>query len=81
MDYYAAMEEAMIEAREDSFLPTKMTRDQMLTAIDDITGMLKGCLTSDNERIILSAKRQELRLRLLRAEEIAQRLLGGKSGE
>lgn len=72
MDYYTAM----VQAREDSFLPTEMTHDQMLTAIDDITWILKGCLTSDSERIILSAQRQELRLRRRRAEEIAARLMG-----
>lgn len=75
MTYYEALQEAMDDAREQSFLPTALTRAQMLTAIEDITRMLKGSM-SDGERIILCADRQELRLRLRRAEEIAQRLLG-----
>jgi hypothetical protein len=75
MDYYTAMEDAMVQAAEDSFLPTTLTRDQMMTAIEDISVLLMGSLP-DWRRISLSADRQELRLRLRRAEEVANRLLG-----
>jgi len=81
MDYYTAMEEAMVQAEEDSFLPTELTRDQMMTAIDDITGILKTSGVRSDERIILHAQRQEFRLRLRRAEQVAQRLLGGSNGK
>jgi hypothetical protein len=80
MDYYTAMEDAMVQAAEDSFLPTDLTRDQMLTAIDDITLLLKGSL-SDGMRIGLAADRQTLKLRLRQAEEVAQRLLGRSNGK
>lgn len=76
MDYYTAMEEAMVQAAEDSLQPTDLTRDQMIAQIDVISGLLMGSLP-DWRRISLTADRQELRLRLLRAEQIAQRLLGG----
>lgn len=76
MDYYTAMEEAMIDAVERSFLPTDLTRDQMLSRIDEITEFLKKSGVRSDERIILSAERKEYRLRLQRADEVAQRLLG-----
>lgn len=81
MDYYTAMEDAMVQAAEDSFLPTDLTRDQMLTAIADIGDLLRQSGVRSDERIILHAQRHELRLRLKRAEEMAQRLLGGNSGK
>ena len=79
MDYYTAMEEAMIDAVERSFLPTDLTRDQMLSRIDEITEFLKKGGVRSDERIILSAQRQEFRLRLLRAEQVAARLLGNSN--
>jgi hypothetical protein len=77
MDYYTAMEDAMVQAREDSFLPTNLTRDQMLTVIADIGDRLRQSRVRSDERIILHAQRHEFRLRLKRAEQVAQRLLGG----
>lgn len=81
MDYYNAMEDAMVKAAEDSFLPTALTRDQMLTIIADIGDRLRQSGVRSDERIILHAQRHELRLRLQRAEQVAQRLLGGNSGK
>lgn len=81
MDYYTAMEDAMVQAAEDSFLPTDLTRDQMLTAIADIGDRLRQSGVRSDERISLHAQRREFRLRLKRAEEIAKRLLGGRNGE
>jgi len=75
MDYYGAME----QAQKDSFLPTDLTRDQMLTAIADIGDRLRQSRVRSDERIILHAQRHEFRLRLQRAEQVAQRLLGKSS--
>lgn len=80
MDYYGAMEEAMIDAAEDSLKPTDMSGSEMMRVILCIGISLKGSLP-DSERIILTAQRQELRLRLLRAEQVAQRLLGVSNGK
>jgi len=80
MDYYGALAEALIDAEFRSYLPTELTRDQMLNDIDIITTLLKGSLP-EWRRIVLCADRQELRLRLRRAEQVAQRLLGGSNGK
>lgn len=76
MDYYTAMEEAMIDAAEDSRLPTELTREQMVGRIEQISEFLRKSGVRSDERIMLHAERHGLRLRLLRAEQIAQRLLG-----
>jgi len=62
-------------------LPTELTRDQMGFRIEEITEFLKKSGVRSDERIIMHAERHELRLRLRRAEEVANRLLGNhKSG-
>ena len=81
MDYYTAMEEAMIVAAEDSLKPTDMTRDQMIFRIGEISEILKKSRVLDVERFLLHAERQTYRLRLQRAEQVAQRLLGGSNGK
>lgn len=81
MDYYTAMEDAMVQAAEDSFLPTDLTRDQMLTAIADIGDRLRQSGVRSDERIILHAKRHEFRLRLKRAEEMVTRLSGNHKSD
>lgn len=81
MDYYTAMEDAMVQAAEDSFLPTDLTRDEMFMRIEEISEFLKKSGVRTGERIGLHAERHELRLRLIRAEQVAQRLLGGNSGK
>jgi hypothetical protein len=81
MDYYTAMEEAMIEAAEESLKPTNLTRDQMVSRIEEITECLKKSGVRSDERILLHAERQTYRLRLIRAEQVAQRLLRGSNGK
>ena len=75
MDYYTAMADAMIDAEKRSFLPSELGREQMIFRIEEITEFLKKSRGRSDERIILSAQRQELRLRLQRAEQVANRLL------
>jgi hypothetical protein len=76
MAYYGALENAMKEAREDSFLPTDLTREQMLIAIQDISYTLKSSGIGNGQRIVLAAERHTLRLRLQRADDVTTRLLG-----
>ena len=59
MDYYTAMEDAMVQAAEDSFLPTELTRDQMGFRIEEITEFLKKSGVRSDERIIMHAERHE----------------------
>lgn len=73
--YYTAMEDAMVDAAEESLRSTDKTHAQMLSDIDDISEELKHGLP-DSVRIILTAQRHTLRLRLQRVEEVARRLLG-----
>jgi uncharacterized protein YoaH (UPF0181 family) len=82
MDYYGAMEEAMEDARVaaiETCLPPDLTYEQLKTVITNITDLLKMSL-SDGERIALTAKRHEYRLRLRKVDEVAAKLRGESHG-
>lgn len=76
MDYSQVLERAMRMAEQESYSPLDMTYEEILTRIQTISTTLKRVMPH-SERILLSAERHGLRLRLQRAEQVAQRLLGG----
>ena len=76
MDYYQALEQEMRREEKEVSTPLDLTYEQMVCRIEEITEFLKKSGVRSSERIILSAERHGLRLRLKRAEDVAKRLLG-----